>query len=185
MKKAILLCLVVFMALASYAQRFEGGLVGGLNASQVQGDFTQGYHKPGVLFGGYVQTDLSRRVYAGMEIKYSQKGSRKNPDAKIQDQEKYIMRLGYMDIPVYLGVRTGDAVSVLFGLSGGYLVHSGEWNNLGKFPKEDQKPFNDFDFQALIGTRYELTDRLKLELRLSYSFIPIRDNPGRCLCLLA
>ena len=121
-------------AFAAQSQRFEGGILAGFNASQVDGDFTHGYHKPGVLLGGYVQTDLSRVIYAGGEIKYSQKGSRKNPDTETGDQEKYIMRLGYMDVPVYLGFRTSRAISFLAGLSVVYLMHSGEWDIHGPFP---------------------------------------------------
>ena len=177
MKKILLFSSICLIAFLAHAQRFEGGILGGLNGSQVAGDFTHGYHKPGVLLGGYVQTDLSPVVYASMEIKYSQKGSRKNPDPKTQDQEKYIMRLGYMDVPVYLGFRTSENISFLAGLSAGYLMHSGEWDNFGKFVPEDETPFSAFDFQALLGTRFELTDRMKLDLRLAYSFIPIRDLP--------
>ena len=131
MKRILFLAFVCFSALAVQAQRFEGGILAGLNASQVDGDFTHGYHKPGVLLGGYVQTDLSRVIYTGAEIKYSQKGSRKNPDTETGDQEKYIMRLDYMDVPVYLGFRTSQAISFIAGLSVGYLMQSGEWDNHG------------------------------------------------------
>lgn len=181
MKKILPLFLFFLFVFTANAQRFEGGVLGGLNASQVDGDFTHGYHKPGILLGGYVQTDLSRVVYTVMEIKYSQKGSRKNPDVKKGDQEKYIMRLGYMDVPVYMGFRTSESISFLAGLSVGYLVHSGEWDNHGKIPKVEERPFNNFDFQALIGTRLDLTARLKLDLRLAYSFLPTRDLPGERL----
>lgn len=178
MKKIVLLGFACLFAFVVEAQRFEGGLLGGLNASQVDGDFTQGYHKPGILVGGYVQTDLSPIIYVGMEIKYAQKGSRKNSDSETQDQEKYIMRLGYMDIPVYLGFRTSKAISFIAGLSVGYLVHGGEWNNYGRFLPEDESPFDDFDFQALIGTRFEITDRICFDLRIAYSFLPTRELPG-------
>jgi opacity protein-like surface antigen len=162
----------------SYGQRFEGGVLGGLNASQVDGDHTSGYHKPGVLFGGYVQTDISRTSFVGAELKYSQKGSRKNPNPKLQDQEKYIMRLGYIDVPAYLGIRTGETVSVFTGLSFGYLMQSAEYDNYGELPEIERRPFNNFDFQAFLGVRFELTDRLKLDVRGAYSFVPIRDLPG-------
>ncbi len=178
MKRILLLGILSWLFFNVQAQRFEGGLVGGLNASQVDGDFTTGYHKPGVSFGGYVQTDLSMRFYAGAEIKYNQKGSRKNPDRETQDQEKYIMRLGYMDVPVYLGIRTSESISFIAGASVGYLMHSGEWENHGPFPEEDERPFNNFDFQALLGSRWQINDQLKVELRIAYSFLPIRDLPG-------
>lgn len=170
--------LLILFSFSVNAQRFEGGILGGLSASQVEGDFTKGYHKPGVLVGGYVQTDLSRTAFAGMEIKYAQKGSRRNPDKKSEDQSKYIMRLGYIDVPVYIGVRTSETISFLAGLSAGFLMHSAEYDNFGKFPEEDEKPFNDFDFQAFLGVRFEMTERLTLDLRFAYSFLPTRDLVG-------
>ncbi len=178
MRKLMLFSFFLLTVLFLRAQNFEGGLIGGLNASQVEGDFTKGYHKPGVIAGAYVQRELSRTVYAGMEIKYAQKGSRKSPSEKDVEKEKYIMRLGYIDLPVYMGFRTSENISILFGLSAGYLMHSGEYNNYGLFPEEDRHDFNNFDFQAFMGSRFEITDRLTLDLRFAYSFLPIRDLEG-------
>ncbi|MGQ8335581.1 porin family protein [Sunxiuqinia sp. A32] len=173
--------IILFFLLVSFsvkAQRFEGGILGGLSASQVDGDFTRGYHKPGFTAGAFVKTDLSRSFYAGMEIKYAQKGSRRNPDADTGDQSKYIMRLGYMDVPVYIGVRTSEVVSFIAGLSAGYLVHSNEYDNYGKFPSADERPFNDIDVQGLIGTRFELSRKITLDLRFAYSVLPVRELEG-------
>lgn len=177
------ICLILFLlgtsSIFSYSQRFEGGVLGGLNASQVDGDTYSGYNKPGIVAGGYVQTNLSRTVFSGMELKFSQKGSRKNPDPKsTDDQIKYIMRLNYVDIPVYLGIRTSDNISILAGLSAGYLVNGTEFDNYGKFVKEDQHSFNDFDVQGFLGFRFQLTERLFIDLRGAYSIMPIREQPG-------
>lgn len=168
----------VLMTGNTFAQRFEGGLLGGFNASQVEGDHITGYHKPGVLFGGFVTTDLSYRTFLGMEIKYSQKGSRHSPDPKKQDQSKYIMRLGYIDVPFYLGLRTSETVSIYGGLSVGYLMYGAEFDNYGEIPEIEQRPFNDFDFQAFLGVRFELSERISIDLKGAYSFLPIRDIPG-------
>ncbi|MCW0481537.1 porin family protein [Gaoshiqia sediminis] len=181
MKKLVGITCLLLAVLAVSAQRFDAGMLAGLNASQVEGDFTKGYHKPGFVAGLFVQTNLSRTVFAAMEMKYAQKGSRKSPDKDEPELEKYIMRLGYVDLPVYLGFRTNETLSVIVGLSAGYLVSSGEYNNYGLFPEEDRHPFNEFDFQALLGARYEIADRLSFDLRLAYSFMPIRDLNGDVL----
>ena len=181
MKKICLLIwifLVAGMATEVYAQRFDGGLTGGLTASQVEGDHAKGYHKPGFLLGGYVQTDLSPWVFAGMEIRYSQKGSRKNPDPKDSEQKKYIMRLGYIDLPLLIGFRTSESIAIYTGFSIGYLMHSGEYDNYGLFPPEDQNPFKEFDYQAFLGFRWDITIRISLDLRGAYSVLPIRDLKG-------
>ena len=106
----------------------------------MEGDIYRGYHKPGVVGGFYVETDLAPAVFMGMEIKYSQKGSRKKVTEK--DPEKYIMRLDYIDIPVYAAFRTNERGAVVAGLSTGFLIHSVEMDIYGEFPDEDQNAFN-------------------------------------------
>ena len=173
---------VVCLVMAGFSQRFEGGLLAGLNASQVDGDTYSGYHKPGIVAGAYVLTNLSQTVFSGMEIKFSQKGSRKNPDPKIPDDpSKYIMRLNYIDLPVYIGIRTSERTSILGGLSAGYLMKGTEYNNYGAFVKEDQHPFNNYDIQCFLGFRFQMTDRFYIDLRGAYSILPIRESPGEVL----
>ena len=179
--KRFLFCLVLsgFSVLNSFSQRFEGGVIAGLSATQVDGDTFSGYNKPGLVAGGYVQTNLSRNLFAGFELKFAQKGSRKNPDPKAtDDQSKYIMRLNYAEMPFYLGIRTNDRISLLIGLSAGYLIKGTEFDNYGAFVKEDQHPFNAMDLQGLVGFRFKMTDRLCIDLRGAYSLMPIRKQPG-------
>jgi len=172
--------LIIFLmgatAMSSFSQRFEGGLLGGLNASQVDGDSYKGYHKAGVVLGGYAQTDISRNLFAAMELKFAQKGSR-NVDSLAQyGQVKYIMRLNYAELPVYLGIRTSEKTSVFAGASFGYLISGKEFNDYGEFPPEDQHPFNAFDLEAMLGFRFQITDRLFLDVRGAYSVMPIREK---------
>ena len=91
------------------------------------------------------------------------------------------MRLNYADLPVYFGFRTNDVVSVVGGVSFGYLVNSVEINEDGKFPPEDQVAFNDFDLQPFVGFRFEITDRIKSDLRMAYSVLPVRGKPDNDL----
>lgn len=160
------------------AQRFDAGILAGFNATQVEGDSYKGYHKPGVLAGIFVQTDLGPYVFAGMEIKYSQKGSRRRIKPRDPEPEVYIMRLGYVDIPVFAGFRTGEHTAIVGGISAGYLVHSGEYDAYGMFPPQDQHDFNTFDLQPFMGFQAGLLDDLKIDLRMALSVLPIRDHPG-------
>lgn len=180
MKQFVLVVFLFFVGAISYAQRFEGGVIGGFNAAQVDGDFYKGYHKPGVALGGYVQTNLSRTVFAAIELKLMQKGARNIDSLAIDPQQiKYIMRLNYVDMPVYLGFRTGERISMLIGISPGYLLSGNEYNDYGKFPAEDQHPFNSIDLQAILGFRLQLTHRISVDVRGAYSLIPIRKQPGK------
>jgi hypothetical protein len=173
------LLIIFFMgvtAMSSYSQRFEGGLLGGLNASQVDGDSYKGYHKAGVVLGGYAQTDISRNLFAAMELKFAQKGSRNVDSTAMYDQVKYIMRLNYAELPVYLGIRTSEKTSLIAGASFGYLISGKEFNDYGEFPPEDQHPFKAFDLEAMLGFRFQITDRLFLDVRGAYSVLPIREK---------
>lgn len=179
MKRTYLVILLLgFTSLFSYSQRFEGGLIAGFNASQVDGDLYKGYHKPGIALGAFVTTNISRTVFAGMELKFMQKGSRNIDSLAIQGQIKYIMRLNYIDLPIYLGIRTSERISLLVGLSPGYLISGAEYNDYGKFGKEDEKPFSALDLQGFLGFRVQLTKRLFVDLRGAYSLLPIREQTG-------
>ncbi len=177
-KNIVIFILFVLLPQWVSAQRFEGGVLAGFNASQVTGDGIDGYHKPGILAGFFVQTDIVPAVFAGMEIKYSQKGSRKRIKPKDPDPQKYIMRLGYIDLPLFAGFRTSDRTTVLAGISAGYLVHGKEFDEYGEFPPEDIHAFNNLDLQPFIGFQFDMLDRLKLDLRLAYSVNPVRGQPG-------
>ena len=177
-KKIMMAGVLMFLVHWASAQRFEGGLIGGLNASQVSNDMYQGYHKPGILAGFYVQTDVAPAVFAGMEIKYSQKGSRKRIKPKSTDFEKYVMRLGYVDVPFFMGFRTSDRGSVVAGISGGFLMHAREFNNDGAFPREDQNAFNDFDLQPFLGFKFDFLEQVTVDLRMAYSVLPLREVQG-------
>jgi len=176
-QKLLLSALFVLLVNVVVAQRFEGGILAGYNATQVEGDSYKGYNKPGILAGAFVQTDVAPAVFAGMEIKYSQKGAR-NRIRKGEEPDKYIMRLGYIDLPVFVGFRTSSNSAVVGGVSAGYLVHAKEIDEYGEFVKEDQNAFRTFDLQPFVGFQFDMLDRLKLDLRLAYSVLPIRGLPG-------
>ncbi len=159
------------------AQRFEGGVLVGYNATQVKGDSYRGYHKPGLLAGVFVQTDIMPAVFAGMEIKYSQKGARHKVDKDEGIPDKYIMRLEYVDIPFFIGYRTSSKGTVIGGISAGYLFRAKEIDEYGEFPEEEQNRFEDFDLQPFVGFQFDMAERLRLDLRLAYSILPIRGLP--------
>lgn len=178
LKNIIVAVLFLMLVQVASAQRFQGGVLAGFNASQVEGDNFKGYNKPGILGGFFVQTDFAPAVFGGIEIKYSQKGSRKRIKPKDPDPEKYIMRLGYVDVPVFVGFRTSDRSSVIAGASAGYLIHANEFDEYGEFVKENQNEFNELDLQPFVGFQFDMLDQVKLDLRIALSVLPVRGQPG-------
>lgn len=177
MKRTLLTLTILFFVGFVYAQRFDAGLIAGFNASQVEGDYFKGYNKAGILAGIFVQTDIAPAIVAGMEIKYSQKGSRRKYDPKQPDVDKYIMRLGYIDVPFFMGFRANDRSMIIGGIAPGVLLHSKELNSYGEFPPEDQHPFNNFDLQPFVGFQFDFLERLSVDLRFALSVVPIRNKP--------
>lgn len=175
-KKLFIPTLFILFANVVLAQRFEGGILAGYNATQVEGDTYKGFHKPGILAGFYVQTDFAPAVFGAMEIKYSQKGARNK--VKPKEPEKYVMRLGYIDIPVYMAFRTSDRGSIIGGVSTGFLIHSAEFDEYGEFVLEDQNAFNSIDLQPFLGFQFDFLDRVKADLRFALSVLPVRGQPG-------
>lgn len=178
MKKFIIPIFFILLVNVVFAQRFDGGILAGYNATQVEGDSYKGYNKPGALAGVYVQTDIAPAIFAGMELKYSQKGARNRIKATDLDPKKYIMRLGYVDVPFFMGFRTSDRSAIVGGLSFGYLIHAKEFDEYGEFVQEDQNAFKNFDLQPFLGFQFDMLDQLKLDLRFAFSALPIRELPG-------
>ena len=176
MKKILFAIFFLLLVNIVSAQRFEGGLLAGYNATQVEGDTYKGYHKPGLVAGFFVQTDVAPAVFLAMELRYAQKGARNK--VKPEFPEKYIMRLGYVELPIYAAFRTNDRGSIIGGLSTGFLVHSAEFDEYGEFPEEDQNAFNTIDLQPFIGFQFDFMDNLKADLRFALSVLPIRGKPG-------
>lgn len=176
-KKIITSVLLFLVATIAYSQRFDGGALLGFNASQVKGDTYNGYHKPGLVAGFYVETDISPVFFAAMEIKYSQKGARKKVTDK--DPTTYIMRLNYIDIPLYAAFRSSERTAIIGGISPGVLLSGKEFNEYGEFPAEEQNAFSTLDLQAFLGMQLDFADNLKIDLRFAYSVLPIRDEPTK------
>ncbi|MFW6277221.1 MAG: porin family protein [Prolixibacteraceae bacterium] len=177
MKKITIPVLLVLMVQIASAQRFEGGILAGFNGTQVEGDTYKGYHKPGILAGFYVQTDVAPAIFTGLEIKFSQKGSRNKNKPDDPTPEKYIMRLDYVDVPLLFGFRTNEWGAVVAGISAGYLISGKEFDEYGQFVQEDQNEFNDFDLQPFAGFQFGMLDNVKLDLRLALSVLPVRERP--------
>lgn len=176
-RKLLLAGCLLFVLNVGLAQRFDAGLIAGFNGTQVEGDSFKGYHKAGLLAGVFVQTDIAPAIVAGMEIKYSQKGSRRKYDEKQPEIEKYVMKLGYIDIPLFMGFRTNDKSMIIGGIAPGVLIHSKEIGAYGELPEEDRQDFNTFDLQPFLGFQFDFLERASLDLRLAISVLKCSDKP--------
>jgi hypothetical protein len=170
MMRNLLLIPAFFLLVASVsAQRFGGGLIAGLSATQVSGDNLGGFDKAGIGAGGFVNLKFSEKFSAQMELMFIQKGSKSNSN----DSIFYRMKLQYVEVPILIGYHYKKFIFDA-GPSVGFLVSATEEDFYSVL--KDQKPFNPIDLSVNIGITYPLLNRLYLNWRISNSVIPIREH---------
>lgn len=170
--KPICILLLPFALGSAMAQDFKGGLKGGFDLSQIDGDKLSGYHKGGLIFGAYINRKLSPKLNWQMEMIYIGKGSKKgiNPDKN----QFYYRRISvdYIEIPVLLQFWA-DKIKTNFemGLSFATLISSKEEDGFGETTFIG--PFRPFELGSLVGLNYAFTDQWSGTARLTYSLSPI------------
>jgi hypothetical protein len=156
------------------AQRFGGGLLAGITASQVDGDSYSGYNKIGLQGGVFVNTAFKKNFGAQMEIRYAGRGAQKITTT--DDTEVYKLALHYIDLPLMATYTLKKKIIFDLGIVPGYLFAKGGEDNNGKLPQEFLVDFKRVDIAWLVGVNYRITNNLKVNLRYSYSLWSINDN---------
>jgi hypothetical protein len=171
--------ILLFSAFSFYeanAQSFKGGLLAGLSTSQVDGDTHSGYYRAGIIAGGYVGLNISEKLSGQMEMKFIQKGSYKSQNPNAGDYTIYCLRLNYVEMPFLIKYKYKYKLTFETGLGFGYLASYKEGNENGPFPDYVQIPFHKFELSYHIGSYYQLFKRLSVNVRYSYSLLPIRQH---------
>lgn len=162
-------------------RKFTGGLVGGINACQVDGDYLNGYHKLGVNVGAVAFVNFTNRLGASLELLYSQKGS-----YSVSTSEspyfgpyfaKYSIHLNYAEVPVVFHYYITPRYHLGVGASYNVLVGSKEMYNDASFNTvidAEIYPFNRQTFDGLLSGNAVLWRGLMLNVRYQYSLTTIR-----------
>ncbi len=189
---------IFILGLATYPalsqiKYFDGGLMGGFDVSQIDGDFLGGYNKAGLILGGFVSRDLSHRMKGRLELKYIQKGKVKPFDPESGDESYLKVRLNYIQLPLMAEYMLNNQFSVDAGIGLGYLLSSGIYDEYGKFSEEDApNKFYQSEVAFMFGANYYINARWRANIRWAYSVFAIADlldediqgiyvwqNPGR------
>lgn len=175
MRRLIYIMIILSCTGYTFSQQFEGGILGGLTASQIDGDSYSGYNKVGIQAGAWVQRLFTYTIAGQMELRYVQKGSlhTNQPD----DPTYYKAALHYIDIPIMAQYIYNEKVIFELGIGPEFLVSSKESDAYGELP--DREPhFHSFTMSAIAGIGYTFWDVLTFSARFNYSIIPIRDHPS-------
>lgn len=173
--RRIFLGILILLPFVAYSQRFKGGLLLGINASQIDGDSWYGYNKAGLNGGAFIYTQLQSKWAVQMEIEYSAKGSASQKKDSLTIRRKFVLR--YVQIPILVKYDFAKYFQAQAGVSFGYLFYAGQNDGYGYEKLNlDLKPL---ETALCIGVNFAYFHPLDLNLRYSYSVMPIYDRyPG-------
>lgn len=172
MKKSILSIFLISFFIIGYAQKFNGGAMIGLAASQVAGDRYSGFNKVGPIAGFFVNFQPAERSSFQFELYYVQKGSKKNANYAIGDDTSYLLRLNYVEMPLLYKFHFGrfaiEAGPSLAFFMGGYEEKNGE-----DVKADDFAPIT---FQLNLGVVFNITENWMVGIRTNNSFTNLRNE---------
>jgi len=165
-------------------QNFYGGVMAGVNGSQVGGDELSGYHKAGFFGGGFVGWRFTPMSALRMELEFSQKGSKETPTEE-NGYYSYLMHLNCIDMPVlyqfFFNIQK-VRFSLEAGLSYTYIIgdpkeeYSKGDGFGGDIPPGTGRPFVPSSLNFVAGLYYHITQNLFVNFRTSNGLTPIRKD---------
>lgn len=174
MKKTILFCAFLIPFFISAQQQFRAGLSAGVMVTDLNGadtrDGDNDFNKPGLHFGGFVNTVLNEKNLFQFGIHYSQRGTMQRPDSMNNGYFKFSIE--YAEIPFVfrhhlnfnVGKKPTDKFDLEFGGSAGILVRSrydaGNGTNI-YLPSD----INKFIANIFMGVDYSLSSNVYLSFR--------------------
>lgn len=167
----------------SEAQRFSGGLRGGLVASEVSGDNLGGPNKLGWHASAFTFTPITETISLQLEIMYITKGSRSVPSERNNFFE-YTFHLEYVEVPVLMLMDVSqfsqtpvlENLTLHAGLSGSVLVGYREEEDGAPIPPPGGQDFHPAELNIILGFAYPLSEKLNFQLSFSNSLTPIRPH---------
>jgi len=155
----------LFLASTTFAQSFKGGIHGGIVTSQIDGDKMSGYRKFSPYGGLFVRYPFgSEKWSAQLELNYAGRGARSD-DGNIRTS------MGYAEIPLFVvcnlfhfpfQIRAGAAAS--------YKIFE-KTETFGIVLKSND--YGSWDFPLLVGVDYNITERIAVDARFSYSALRV------------
>lgn len=159
---------------------FGAAVLGGLSASQVNGDESQGYNKLGLYGGLRGIVFFSDKFHLEIEILYSQKGSKLGRNVSYLPGIKEYIKVNYMEIPVLAKIfRTPNSEG--FYIEGGlsyarqisvnidqYIIDPSRFVDYSQVVKD----FNKNDIFAVVGAGIDFNNHYEIGYRFSFSFLP-------------
>jgi len=161
-------------------ERFNAGLIIGLNASQIDGDYYKGFNKFGLTAGIRGITRLTPNFDFNIEILYSKKGSKifhNRYATPGRAMENRFIDLTYVDVPFFfklMSPRKASSFHIEFGAIYSRLFNSMITENVANNPSEFvyETIIDDFkksEISVLGGIGYTWYNGLSINYRYTFS----------------
>lgn len=160
--KFVLVGCFLMIVISLQAQRFQAGLVAGVNLSQIDGDRLAGFNQPGLSAGGKVATILSDRWQVSVEMLYSQQGARRNN--KDDPSSAYDrIRLNFVEVPVAINFKEWK-FHLTAGVSYARLINYKVIDFSG-VDVTDSEDFNENIYSLVLGGIYYFREDMGVDVR--------------------
>ena len=176
LKLTLLISFIFLITLpGSFAQRIMGAAIVGVNATKVNGDEVDGYHKFGLNAGLGAIIPFGNNWSVSLENIYNQKGAHQRKRVNDSLDGSYDLKLNYLEVPVLLQYTDKDIVTFGAGMSWGRLVGIFEQRNGYEMPGTTLESgiYRGSDLNILLDVKFRLIDRLRFNVRYAYSLRPI------------
>ena len=179
MKRILLL---LFFPCLLQAQLFKGGIVAGLNLTQIDGDELGGYDKIGLNVGVIADIYLAETFSLSMEILYSQKGA---STGLIENNQgiPFKWKWDYIELPFVFHYNDKNKMNFGLGLAPARLVNAqqviaGITTDRVFDPDATPpgNPPNQWDWGGVADLSVDISPVLKANVRIIYSLLSVRQD---------
>ncbi len=177
-KSPTLVIFLLFFSCVASSQTFKAGAFVGLTASQINGDDSAGFNKPGLEGGLKISVNLKEKMDLSLEIQYSQRGAKEASNIDGTPQVTY--KTDYVSVPIIISLKdweSEDYFRLHFhgGLSYGRLVNA-ELDNGGIDNSRFIDLWRENDLSILGGATYFVYKNFGLTVRYNRSLIRLYRN---------
>ena len=157
---------------------FQGGLLFGINTSQITGDNLAGYNKLSPTLGAFVRMKLGEKSALQMEMAYLGKGAHKNLHPSDSIPTLYLLRLHYIEVPLVFQYDYNKKLNLEIGPSLGVFFGSREEDNYGDMSGmySSREQFKPFDLSFTVGGTWRFNDKWSFNIRSANSIFPVRNH---------
>ncbi len=174
----LLVLLTLLPAGELFAQEFNAGVFGGMNASQVDRDGYGGYHKLGFTGGVYVNREFHTDFYWQLELKYGARGAYYSNNEVVGEFNKTSFQ--YIALPLSVHYLIKEKAQMEIGFSPNVLVGFQAYDyQRNQLPQTEPLGGNRrFGLDGFAGFHYWLHPTVSIGLRFTYSVLPYSLREG-------